>query len=314
MKAGIKILFLYTLAGWLLVSCGSSHKAYLFTSFHEPATDGLRLLYSYDGYRWTDMNHVFIKPEVGIQKVMRDPSMIQGPDGIFRLVWTSDWSGGNGFGYASSKDLIHWSKEVYLPVMKQEPTVVNVWAPELFYDDATQQYIIVWASCIPNRFVKGQEEEKNNHRLYYTTTKDFINFTDTKLFYDPGFSSIDAQIVKMAKGKYVLVVKDNTRPQRNIKVAFASSPIGPYTTASAAFTESFTEGPAVTKVKGNQYLVYYDAYKEKKYGARKTRDFIHFTDASSEVNVPQGHKHGTILRVSKQTLTKLLTTTSENNN
>jgi hypothetical protein len=313
MKAGIKILFFCTMAGLLLASCGSSHKAYLFTSFHEPANEGLRMLYSYDGYRWTNLNSIFIKPEVGIQKVMRDPSMIQGPDGIFRLVWTSDWSGGNGFGYASSKDLIHWSKEAYVPVMKQEPTVVNVWAPEIFYDEAARQYIIVWASCIPNRFAKGLEEEKNNHRLYYTTTKNFITFTETKLFYDPGFSSIDAQIVKMTKGKYVLVVKDNTRLQRNIKVAFASSPLGPYSAASAAFTESFTEGPAVTKVKDNQYLIYYDAYREKKYGARKTSDFIHFTDASKEIDVPQGHKHGTILRVSKQTLKKLLAATTENN-
>jgi hypothetical protein len=313
MKAGIKILYLFMIAGWFLVSCASSHKAYLFTSFHEPATDGLRMLYSYDGYRWTNLNSIFIKPEVGIQKVMRDPSMIQGPDGIFRLVWTSDWSGGNGFGYASSKDLIHWSKEVYLPVMKQESTVVNVWAPELFYDETTRQYIIVWASCIPNRFPKGLEDENNNHRLYYTTTTNFVTFTETKLFYDPGFSSIDAQIVKMTKGKYVLVVKDNTRLQRNIKVAFASSPLGPYSAASAAFTESFTEGPAVTKVKDNQYLIYYDAYREKKYGARKTSDFIHFTDASKEIDVPQGHKHGTILRVSKQTLKKLLAATTENN-
>ncbi len=31
--------------------CKSTDNAYLFTSFHEPATEGLRLLYSYDGYR-----------------------------------------------------------------------------------------------------------------------------------------------------------------------------------------------------------------------------------------------------------------------
>jgi hypothetical protein len=312
MKEGLKIVSLSIMAGMflLLTSC-CSPKAYLFTSFHEPATEGLRLLYSYDGYKWKDLNHIFIKPEVGIQKVMRDPSMIQGPDGIFHLVWTSDWSGGNGFGYASSKDLLHWSKEAYVPVMKQEPTVKNVWAPELFYDKTPKQYIIVWASCIPNRFAKGLEDENNNHRLYYTTTKDFTTFTDTKLFYDPGFSSIDAEIVKMAKSGYVLVVKDNTRPNRDIKVAFASSSLGPYGAASAAFTEGYTEGPTVAKVKGGQYLIYYDAYREKKFGARKTSDFIHFTDASKEVDVPQGHKHGTVLMVSKHTLKKLIADTNK---
>ncbi len=150
--------------------------------------------------------------------------------------------------------------------------------------------------------------------MYYTTTKDFVTFADTKLFYDPGFSSIDAEIVKMAKGNYVLVVKDNTRPNRDIKAAFAASPLGPYGAASAAFTEGYTEGPTVAKVKDKQYLIYYDAYREKKFGARKTSDFIHFTDASSEVDVPKGHKHGTILMVSKQTLKKLIVATNTNKN
>lgn len=299
-KGKIWILFMM-----VLVSCTSSRKVYLFTSFHEPATEGLRLLYSGDGYKWKDLNTVFIKPLVGNQKVMRDPSMIEGPDGVFHLVWTSDWSGGNGFGYASSKDLIHWSKEVYLDVMKNEPTVVNVWAPELFYDEVGKQYVIVWASTVPYRYPKGQEDEKNNHRLYYTVTKDFKTFSDSKLFYDPGFSSIDAEIVKLAKDKYVMVLKDNTRPQRNIKVAFANSVLGPYSAASEAFTEGYTEGPTVAKVKGRQYLVYYDAYREKKFGAKKTSDFIHFTDASSEITIPEGHKHGTVLMVTRKTVSKL---------
>src|SRR6187455_3276379 len=77
---------------------------YMFTGFHEPATDGLRLLYSEDGYHWKDLGRSFIKPEVGPAKLMRDPSMIQGPDGTFHLVWTSGWKGDPGFGYASSRD------------------------------------------------------------------------------------------------------------------------------------------------------------------------------------------------------------------
>ena len=60
--------------------------------------------------------------------------------------------------------------------MKYEPTTVNVWAPELFYDDEKDQFIIIWASTVPFRFAKGQEDENNNHRMYYTTTKDFKTF------------------------------------------------------------------------------------------------------------------------------------------
>ncbi|RKR84335.1 glycosyl hydrolase family 43 [Mucilaginibacter gracilis] len=287
----------------MLASCSTKKNVYLFTSFHEPATDGLRLLYSYDAYHWTDLNHVFIKPEVG-DKVMRDPSIAQGPDGVFHFVWTSAWTGGKGFGYADSKDLMHWSPQRLINVMDDEPTTVNVWAPEIFYDDDNSRFIIVWASTIPGRFKIGTETETNNHRLYYTTTTDFVTFSKEKLFYDPGFSAIDAEIVKRAKNDYVMVVKDNTRPNRNIKVAFSTSPLGPYTQASEAFTQGYTEGPTVAKA-GSNYLIYYDAYREKIFGARSTTDFKTFTDITKQVSVPAGHKHGTIFKTTKKVLNQL---------
>lgn len=301
MKARLATYFLL-LTGLFFSSC--SQKAYLFTSFHEPATEGLRMLYSYDAKNWTDFNHVFFKPEVGQQKVMRDPSMLQGPDGTFHLVWTSSWRGDKGFGYASSKDLIHWSKQEFLPVMENERKTVNVWAPELFYDDGKQQYIIIWASTIPNRFPKGQEAEDNNHRMYYTVTKDFKTFSPAKLFIDPGFSVIDAVIVKREKDDYVLVLKDNTRPERNLKVAFADNLLGPYKNVSSPYTKNFTEGPSVVKVK-NGWLIYFDSYEDKSYGAVKTADFKTFTNANSEITVPEGHKHGTIVPIKKSFLKRL---------
>ena len=81
----------------------------------------------------TDLNQIFLKPEVGTQKIMRDPSIAQGPDGVFHLVWTCSWKGDNGFGYAGSKDLKNWSEQKFIPVMQKEPTTVNVWAPEIFF-------------------------------------------------------------------------------------------------------------------------------------------------------------------------------------
>jgi predicted GH43/DUF377 family glycosyl hydrolase len=293
---------LLIITGALLMTLACcNRKAYLFTSFHEPANEGLRLLYSKDGYHWKTTDGIYLKPLIGKDKIMRDPSMLQGPDGIFHLVWTTEWKGGNGFGYASSKDLTNWSTQQYITVMEKEPTVVNVWAPELFYDEVQQEYIIVFASCIPNRFEKGIEDENNNHRLYYTTTKDFRTFSDTRLFLDPKFSVIDAVIVKRAAKDYVLVLKDNTRPERNIKVAFANSPLGPWENISKPFTEKFTEGPAVAKVKDG-YLIYYDVYQNKKYGASFTSDFKSFVKADSLIGVPVGHKHGTILKVNKKYL------------
>ena len=145
----ITIFFIFLISLGLLSTCQDTEKVYLFSSFHEPASEGLRFLYSYDGYNWTDLGHIFLKPEVGTQKVMRDPSVIQGSDGIFHQVWTSSWRDDPGFGYSSSPDLVHWSEQKFIPVMEFDTSTVNVWAPELYYDDENHEFTILWAFVKP---------------------------------------------------------------------------------------------------------------------------------------------------------------------
>jgi hypothetical protein len=121
---------------------------------------------------------------------------------------------------------------------------------------------------------------------------------------------IDATIIKKKTDEYVMVFKDNTRPERNLKVAFAKSPSGPWENVSKAFTEKFTEGPTVVKVKGG-WLIYYDAYQNKKYGASFTTDFKTFVNADSLITVPLNHKHGTIVAVKKKFIKNLIKQFSE---
>ena len=298
------------------ITAFAQREVYVSTSFHEPATEGLRFIYSYDGWHWEAIPGTWLKPEVGKQKVMRDPSIIRTPDGTFHLVWTSSWRGDRGFGYACSKDLKHWSEERFIEVMS-DTTTVNVWAPELFWDDVKQQAIIIWASCIPGKFPDGQEEHKNNHRLYYTTTKDFKTFAPTKLMIDPGFSCIDATLVKRGKKDYVMVLKDNTRPERDIKVAYSNSPYGPWSKASEPFTGKMMEGPTVLKLDDKTvngklsnsksgWLIYYDRYRLKDFGAHFTKDFVKFEDVSKTVKVPVLHKHGTIFKAPESIVYGLL--------
>ena len=281
-----------------------TNSAYLFTSFRGNGEEGLRFLYSFDGYHWTNVPGTFLKPSVGPSKLMRDPSLLRAPDGTYHLVWTTGWHTDQGFGYASTKDLIHWSEQKFLPVMAHEPTTVNVWAPELFQDERNKQFIVCWSSTIPGRFPDFQEDHTNNHRMYFTTTRDFRDFAPAELFFDPGFSVIDGCIVKDGN-RYVLIHKDNTRPQRNLRVAFGDKATGPWHDVSKPFTANFTEGPSALKV-GDDWLIYYDAYRTKKYGAAKTPDFKRFTDISSDVSFPEGHKHGTALQVPHADFEQLL--------
>ncbi len=305
-------LFLPALLAFALlgVSCASqrasvgSQSAYVFTSFRDADQKYLRFLYSYDGYHWTNVPGTFLEANVGTNKQFRDPSIARGPDGTFHLVWTAGWHGDQGFGYASSKDLIHWTEQKFIPVMTNEPTSVNVWAPEIFYDDHGKQFLIVWASTIPGRFPDFLEKHDNNHRLYFTTTRDFTNFTPAKLFFEPGFSVIDGFILNDGK-QFVLLNKDNSRPNLNLRVAFAASPLGPWQDESEPFTQKFTEGPCALPM-GGDWLIYFDAYREKIYGAVKTHDFKNFTDVTQEVSFPENHKHGTALQVPREILDGLL--------
>ncbi|MDB4582195.1 glycoside hydrolase family 43 protein [Draconibacterium sp.] len=297
------ILIIFTVL--LFASCKKETEVYLFSTFREPADKGLFLAYSYDGYTWNDLGGPWLAPEVGRQKVMRDPSVVKGPDGTFHMVWTSSWHGDLGFGYANSKDLVNWSEQEFISVMDFDTSTVNVWAPELYYDDEKDEYIIIWASTIPYKFDKGIEEERNNHRMYFTITKDFKTFSETKLYLDPDFSIIDCVIVKRKPSDYVLVLKDNTRPERNLKVAFGKSPLGPWKNISEPFSEKFTEGPTVLK-SGKEWLIYYDAYRKKTYSTHKTSDFKTYTDISDEVTFPKGHKHGTVFSAKESILNNLI--------
>ncbi len=312
-----RLMLLHLALMWLLVCLfwGSWRSAkaetadqstvYLFTSFHNADQKFLRFLYSFDGYHWTNVPGTFLEAKVGTKMQFRDPSLLRGPDGVFHLVWTAGWHGDQGFGCASSTDLIHWSDQQLVPVMTNEPATVNVWAPELFYDAPRQQFIITWASTIPGRFPDYLEKHDNNHRLYYTTTRDFKTFTPGKLFLDPGFSVIDPFILRDGQ-RYVLICKDNSRRELNLRVAFASDPLGPWHDMSEPFTYQFTEGSCVLKI-GDDWLIYFDAYRKKIYGAVKTRDFKNFTDVTDEVSFPVDHKHGTAVRVPRDILQGLLT-------
>jgi hypothetical protein len=281
---------------------------YLFSYFTGNGEDGLHLAYSTDGYHWKSLNRgkSFLTPTAGKDKLMRDPSILAGKDGLFHMVWTVSWNE-EGIGYASSRDLITWSEQEYLPVMEGEGAR-NCWAPELFYDDATANYLIFWASTIPGKFTKG-EEQKYNHRLYYVTTMDFTNFSPSRLIYDRDFSVIDAAIVKAGK-EYVMFLKDETdkpnKPEKNIRVAVSDNAEGPYSAPGEPITGDYwAEGPTAIKV-NDKWFVYFDKYTEHKYGLVTSPDLKTWSDESDKLVMPEGMRHGTALAVSEEVIRKLI--------
>lgn len=286
-----------------------SEKVYVFSYFTNNGEDGLHLAYSEDGFKWQMLNDgkSFLKPELSKDKLMRDPCIIRGGDNCFHMVWTVSWNE-KSIGYASSTDLVHWSEQQMIPVMVKEEKTKNCWAPEITYDAENNIYMIYWASTVEGKFTKGPtSEDKYNHRMYYVTTSDFKTFSETKLLYDPGFNIIDASIVPI-DGKFVMFFKDETLvpPQKNIHIACADSLTGPYSYVTGPITGSYwAEGPTCLAL-DDSYLVYFDKYMEGCFGAIQSSDLKTWTDISSQIALPEGIRHGSILTITKSEFEKLL--------
>lgn len=299
----MKSLSTALLIAWLLsaeVFAQSGH--YLFAYFKNNGEDGLHLAYSRDGLKWQALNEdkSYLTPAVGSQKLMRDPCILQGPDGVFHMVWTTGWDG-RDIGIAHSKDLITWSEQQAIPVMAHEATAMNCWAPEIVYDAAGKQYLIFWSTTIPGKFPEtaGSAGKGRNHRIYFVTTKDFKSYSKAAVFYDGGFNVIDATIADLG-GKFMMILKDETEfpaAKKHLRLASSTKVTGPYGAASPAFTKDWVEGPTALKVNGD-WIVYYDEYRDHKYGALKTRDWQKWEDVSSQLEFPRGIRHGTAFAIS----------------
>ncbi len=305
------ILFLFFAIHGCLNMSAQSDSVWLFSYFKNNGQDGLHFASSTDGLKWQALKNdsSFLTPTVSKDKLMRDPCILRGQDGKFHMVWTVSWND-RGIGYASSEDLIHWSEQQFIPVMMHEDSARNCWAPEITWDRKKKQYMIYWATTIRGKYPEDPKVESGyNHRMYYVTTTDFKSFSKTKMLYDKGFNVIDASILPVGK-KYVMFLKDETRnpPQKNIRVAFSKKLTSGFSTPSAPITGNYwAEGPTAL-YKDGQWIVYFDKYRDHKYGAISSPDLVNWTDISDQISIPAGLRHGTIFRVSKGEYDKLLST------
>jgi beta-xylosidase len=292
----------------LLIACGppgGRRNIGLFTYFLDNG-DGLHLAYSYDGYKWTPLKNggIFLQPTVG-SKLMRDPSLIQGPDDTFHLVWTTGWED-KGFGYASSKDLINWSEQRFIPV-NEKLNALNTWAPEFFYERKKRLFHIIYSSTITGLFPETNDNDsEKNHRLYSVTTKDFATFTEPKLFFNPEYNCIDGTLL-FTNDKYYLIFKDERMGMKTLRMSTTDHLGARWSEPSEPITKlDWIEGPSAIRVE-DDWMIYFDHYKDNQYyGALRSQDLKQWEDVTTQMSFPKGMRHGTVLRISKTILNGLL--------
>jgi predicted GH43/DUF377 family glycosyl hydrolase len=297
----------------LLLTCctRTEEKVFMFSYFKGNGETGLHLAYSNDGLNWVSVNEgrPVLTPTAGKDRLMRDPCIITGADGRFHMVWTTGWND-RYIGYANSADLLNWTEQITIPVMENEPEARNSWAPEVFYDNSNREYLIFWATTIPDRhspIETSPNEDHYNHRMYYVTTKDFETFSETQMFFNPDFSVIDCSIIEWNDRFYMFLKNENPiPPEKNIRLTVADNPSGPYPLqVSEPITGDYwAEGPTALQV-GDSVYVYFDKYRQSRFGAVRSADMVNWDDVSEMVSFPEGIRHGTAFTVNRTVLDNL---------
>ena len=156
------------------------------------------------GLKFKDMNGSTsskLKPvlssKIG-ERGVRDPYICRSPEGdTFYLIATDlsvytrgGWN--NNAGQATktgshsiilweSHDLVNWTEERQIEVAR--PDAGMAWAPEMIYCEETGEYLIFFSSTILDDYSKGTNAKiLERDCVYYTTTRDFHHFGETKKF------------------------------------------------------------------------------------------------------------------------------------
>lgn len=215
------------------------YQGYLFGHFIGEAEDNQEQIYfaiSDDGLNFKDIKDgPTLISEIG-EKGVRDPYLYRSPEGDRFFLIATDLSiynrGGwfqNEQGYYDasttgshnlvlwqSEDLVNWSEPRLLPVAPKDAGMA--WAPEMIYNDETGEYIIFFASSIMDPATKYKAKP---NAIYYVATRDFVHFSDTKIFIDNQCDPdgkpreiIDTTVIKIGE-YYYSASKDGDNAEAN---------------------------------------------------------------------------------------------------
>jgi hypothetical protein len=106
-----------------------------------------------------------------------------------------------------------------------------------------------------------------------------------------------------------MFLKDETYnpAQKNIKMAFAKQPAGPWSDPTQPITKTtdyWAEGPTSIQI-GSYWYLYFDKYRKHRYGCLRTKDFETWEDVSGQLEYPNGMRHGTAFEAPKPVIQKL---------
>ena len=176
--------------------------AYLFAYFPNNSDENLYYAISTDGFNYTPLNNgnrILNSSEFTISGGIRDPHILRGEDGVFRMVNTDmrsalGWNSNRGIVMSKSTDLIHWTHStIHFPTRFPDgwSSVTRVWAPETVYDRETGKYMVYFS------LLTSDDGTCNYDKVFYCyANEDFTDLVDYPVhLFDRGSATIDADIV-----------------------------------------------------------------------------------------------------------------------
>ncbi|MFD9985325.1 family 43 glycosylhydrolase [Streptomyces massasporeus] len=313
----------------------SKYAGYLFAYFTgEGTADGEQIRYALsrgnDPLHWRELNagKPVLTSTTG-EKGLRDPFVIRSPEGDkFYLIATDlrmyrnssgSWDQVQRHGSKSimvweSTDLVHWTDQRLVKVSPD--TAGNTWAPEAYWDDELDSYVVFWASKLYADDDPDHQGDTYN-KMLYATTKDFRTFSEPKVWNDPGYSVIDSTVVRY-KDEYYRYTKDERDPG-------SSSPCSKFITGEKSTSLTSTkydlvadcigkgamdrgEGPTVFKSNTEKkWYLFIDEYGGRGYVPFETTDLASGKwTPSTDYQLPASPRHGTVLPVTQQEYDRLL--------
>ncbi|MFA9556754.1 immunoglobulin-like domain-containing protein [Evansella sp. AB-rgal1] len=275
-------------------------------------------------YTALNNNQPLIVSQLGEQG-LRDAFIIRSPEGDkFYMIATDlkihgngDWhraqtNGSRSIMVWESNDLVNWSEQRMVEVAP--PEAGNTWAPEIFYDHTTGEYVVFWASKLYENEAQ-RNSGATHHRMVATKTRDFYTFTDPEVYIDYGYSVIDTTMIEH-DGKIYRFSKDernNSSSAPNGKYIFqevGDSIFGDFELIKEGVGRphvGHTEGPVVFKSNTEEkWYLFVDEFAQRGYVPLETTDLDSGEwTVPANYSFPAGYRHGSVVPITGEEYTNL---------
>ncbi|WP_427180277.1 AbfB domain-containing protein [Paenibacillus sp. TC-CSREp1] len=263
---------------------------YTMTAFTNTSESNMYIYESYNATHYGLLKGPAYTPP---SNLIRDPSIMKHTDGLYYVVYTTNWSG-NTVGIASSPDKMNWTFVRNITLSTSTP-IAHTWAPEWFKDTNGSVNIIV--SLSPGNY--------ENFKPYVITASN-SNLASTSWSAPTVLAGIapnyiDTFVVKTGSTYHAFTKNETTK---YIEYATSNSLTGPYTfkgTGDWAGWGSWVEGPALVQLDNGSWRMYFDGYADHKYYySDSANNFQSWTAKQEIVGLSGMVRHMTVLKEAGQ--------------